>query len=1053
MNSFESSKETLKKKEKNSEENDYYNELIDRYEVNNIDENSTKTLFFIQRLRNKNSLPLIFYIFLITILLFLGLFCLTIFSLLSTNLNYISYENYYEKPSLSIYNYTKLEFKNGLEVLLVQTGENEMAAGTITFDASYLDSRYKFGYLYLFFNTITKNITNCESISQYLGNYVTSEDENSFSISFDILNAGLFQYMKNLKNITFLENNDERFNVTNFKSSLTQIIEKIKNPTNVNKEQYILKYFVYGFQSILPKDNEDFLANIAIDEIKNISESLLRPDKIKIVLASHFKPSLMKKKFLNYFKNIANAEKEEPKKALNNSHNFYEDKIFSKQKIIYFKIDDKRENYIKINYYIDKNKNESYEEFYEKQGYFHYLQYILDESNEGSLIHILTNNSDYTIKYLSSNFKIILKNKIEFSIMISLAPSSYKYLEDIIFLTYQYMNKLIKHIKSSSGDERLKELETIINQDFTFQEDDSSNMISFTKNLSTNLFDKKNKKYFLKHKWMPSFKYDDIKSYKYFSQLIPENSVIILALSDSNKNKFVSNNSKFKFDFAQFNKSAIQFYNINFYYFNFDVEFKKYFNEDETTIPFNKNNYISEYQKKIDIDEKDKNDFDHQSITIKNTSITNFTFIRDTRFGLPKVLMSLNFLHPFQRPGTQSEFRDCLYFESMVYLAFIDREIKIQLSDAIRAGNRIKIGFTQDHMFVEIFAFSDVAEKIARKIKEIMMDKKSFEEINSDINKFNLYKHYAYEKYLSTVSIHRKARFLFYYGLNEKMYNKTYNFHLEDIEKCYDVFKETNKLMTDFLIDGQIYGYYEEAQAQKIANLFNDTGNDETVFLSVLDKAGLSKENLSASTFRQWIRKKKTLNEIKSIKKQIINNNNRKDNRFIYIYWDNYTIINRVKSYIFKEIVNRKIQKIQPSKEYKLNLNIIFHNNIYMVFKLDFNNSENNHKNNTTENLIEELKIIINETINNSTNYFEEEIDSIGNRLYYLIKSMIDLQYLKTRDMISSAISHLYSDFYTADNFTTLKNNSQNLKESKYNSFLSLSSKISDQYYIDIYFH
>ena len=130
---------------------------------------------------------------------------------------------------------------------------------------------------------------------------------------------------------------------------------------------------------------------------------------------------------------------------------------------------------------------------YEKQGYFNYLKYILNESNEDSLIHILNNNSDYIIKYLSSKFKII------FSIKIFLTPSSYKYLEDIIFLTYQYMNKLINHIIKTNSDDDLKNWKQIINQYFTFQEDDTSDMISFTKNLIANLCDKKNNNFFLKH--------------------------------------------------------------------------------------------------------------------------------------------------------------------------------------------------------------------------------------------------------------------------------------------------------------------------------------------------------------------------------------------------------------------------------------------------------------------------------------------------------------------------------------------------------------------------
>ena len=1046
MKYFESSKETLKKKEKEFEEKDYYNDLIDRYEVNDVDENSAKTSFFVRRLRYQNYLPFIFYIFVLTILLFLGLFGLTIFNYLNANSNYISYDDYCEKPSLSIYNYTKLEFKNGLEVLLIQTGKNEMAAGTITFDTSYIDSRYKFGPLYLSLYSITKNILNNENLSQYLGNSAISEEENSFSISFNILNAGFFQYLKTFKNITFLENDDKRFNETNFKTNIDEVNQKIKNQNYFSIEKYILKYFIYGVENILPKYKNDFLTNIKIDEIKNISESLLKPDKIKIVLASHFKLSLMKKKFLNYFKEITNTEKEEDKNALNNSPNIYEVKNCSKQKIIYFEIDDKMENYIRINYYIEKNKNESYDEFYENQGYFNYIKYILDENNKGSLIDILTNNVDYTIKYLSSKFKIISKYKIVFSIKIYLAPSSYEYLGDIIFLTYKYMNNLIKHIsKSISDDERLKELKTIINQNFTFKEDITSDRINFTKNIGENLCYKKNKKFFLKDMWMPSYKYEDIKNYIYFSQLIPENSVIIIALSDNNKHRYDNNKGKFKFDFAQFNNSSLQFYNINFSYFNFNVDFKKYFNEDET-IPFYKNNYISEYQKQINIDEKDKNDFDYHKISIENTSIINFTFIRDIRFKLPKVLISLNLLHPFQRPGIQAECKDYIYFECMLYLAYIDREIKLKLSDAIRAGNRIKIGFMEDHMFVEIFAFSDIAEKMVTKIKEIMMDKNAFAEIhNKDINKFELYKNYVYEKFLAEPPTNKKANYYFYFALNEEIY-KTFDLKLRNNGSiCYNIFKDINKLMTNFLIDGQIYGYYEQNQAQNIANLFNNKENDETHFSLVLDKAGLINENLSSSTFRQWMRKE-NLN-IKSIKKKIKINDKTKNNRFIYIYWDNYTIINRVKSNIFEKIINTHMQ---PSEEYKVDLRIVYYNRkIYLAFNLYFNNSKNNHEKDTVS-IIQELRNKINDTIYNSKKYYEKDIDSIGNRIYYLINNMIELQYLRTRDMVSSAISLLYSEMYNADNYKALEKESHNLKEFEYNNFLNIYKIISDQYYIDI---
>jgi len=332
------------------------------------------------------------------------------------------------------------------------------------------------------------------------------------------------------------------------------------------------------------------------------------------------------------------------------------------------------------------------------------------------------------------------------------------------------------------------------------------------------------------------------------------------------------------------------------------------------------------------------------------------------------------------------------------------------------------------------------------KIKEIMMDKNAFAEIhNKDINKFELYKNYVYEKFLAEPPTNKKANYYFYFALNEEIY-KTFDLNLRNNESiCYNVFKDINKLMTNFLIDGQIYGYFEQNQAQKIANLFNNKENDETHFSLVLDKAGLTNENLTSSTFRQWMRKENQ--NIKSIKKKIKINDKTKNNRFIYIYWDNYNIINRVKSNIFEKIINTHMQ---PSEEYKVYLRIVYYNRkIYFAFNLYFNNSKNNHEKDTVS-IIHELRKKINDTINNSQNYYEKDIDSIGNRIYYLINNMIELQYLRTRDMVSSAISLLYSEMYNADNYKALKEESHNLKEFEYNNFLNIYKIISGQYYIDI---
>ena len=48
----------------------------------------------------------------------------------------------------------------------------------------------------------------------------------------------------------------------------------------------------------------------------------------------------------------------------------------------------------------------------------------------------------------------------------------------------------------------------------------------------------------------------------------------------------------------------------------------------------------------------------------------------------------------------------------MIYLSYIEREINLVLADAIRAGNEIKIGFTENRIYLDVFSYSDLAENI-----------------------------------------------------------------------------------------------------------------------------------------------------------------------------------------------------------------------------------------------------------------------------------------------------------------------------------------------------
>ena len=90
---------------------------------------------------------------------------------------------------------------------------------------------------------------------------------------------------------------------------------------------------------------------------------------------------------------------------------------------------------------MNKNNNILYNQLIKDSQYLSYNIYILNRTDIGSLYYEL-NNNNISIKSLSSNFEIILKSKIKFSILINLNHYSYKYIKEIISKVYNYMNNI-----------------------------------------------------------------------------------------------------------------------------------------------------------------------------------------------------------------------------------------------------------------------------------------------------------------------------------------------------------------------------------------------------------------------------------------------------------------------------------------------------------------------------------------------------------------------------------------------------------------------------------
>ena len=972
--------------------------LINRYDVENNDNYKYNKLLEINEKKKK---PLLFYAFILSliILLIFAVIFLIYFFIIRKNQNYIYEFDLMVKPEVSDFKYSNITFNNGLQVLLIQVGINETAGGTIVFDTGYLDTSYEYGYLQQAFSLLCgANFHNYTNLTDYLGNHASQIDEYYSSFSFNILNAGFFKYLYNFKNLSFLEEEDERFKNLNLTIS-NRSSSRLSSLSTLMKEKLLLEYHIFGYKNV-----NSSITNADDEKKREIMKSLVNPNKMKIVLASHFKPSLMKKKFLNIYKNVINTKynKNEEKVSENSESMKYDDTNFRTKKVILFDNGDE-ENYIKFIFFVNKENDESYYDFSKKLGYFRYIKYILDETNEGSLYHELASNQYYTIKYMTCDFEVVLKKKIKFSIKIILDSSSYNHLDDISKKVYQYIYNHITQI-NKIDEVRYDELKKIVEQEFTFTED-TDDIMSFTKKLGIYLFDKKTNKNFLKDIWIEPPNSEEVK--KLFSQLIPDNSVIILALTKETI-KTIQKNSYNFFNIDNYNVVR----KINHYISDLKMTIDSNDNENNHINNYSGNKYMSNKTNEIKKEEQKINN-NKSTETIYETNLRHFKFLRETQFRLPKVHIMLNLFHPFLRPGNEQH---CIYFAFMLYLEYIEKEINTTLADAIRAGNTFSITYDFKSARIEIFAFSDVAYDIMVEIKKILMNKDAFANIIKSTNTFQIYAEYTFEGQMNfrKVPSHVKAKNLFMNGLNNNTY-KNYEFPIKNTEikeKCYTTLNEIDvKLVTNFILDCQIYGYYSKKEAQDIVDLFIEEPTDEKDFQTAVSIARPG-ENINATNFMSWIKMYNNISDL-TIKNITSNDKTNINQTFSYIYWSNFSSTNMIKINLFERILNN-----YNKRKLRFRVAFIEFNAIYLQLRYYLRNNEQNIseiKGNAKEKILEIYK--------NESEYYKNETDIVGNRFYYLKRNLIQNQYSRRATMEKSARAIYNSDFYVAEDLSELESN------------------------------
>ena len=217
----------------NEERREFKNNLINNHlKINKKSKKCKKIPFII--------IPTLFtFLFFITSLIF--------FIIISqrTELPYTYEEKAYNKPKYSSHEYSSVEFKNGLKLLLVQVNSDDVAGGSITFDYGYLNNKFNPGYLKLaFLSLISEKVNNSESYIDYLGKFNYEVEKYYSSFYFQILGGGFENYLKDFATLTYLNNKDERFN------QIKNVDLTVFNDFN-EKRNHLLEFLIYGYGKML----------------------------------------------------------------------------------------------------------------------------------------------------------------------------------------------------------------------------------------------------------------------------------------------------------------------------------------------------------------------------------------------------------------------------------------------------------------------------------------------------------------------------------------------------------------------------------------------------------------------------------------------------------------------------------------------------------------------------------------------------------------------------------------------------------------------------------
>ena len=905
--------------------------------------------------------------------------------------------------------YKNYMFNNGLQVMVIQDEKFDRDGGAIVIGKGYNDNILEEG-ISSFTTSLLSHIAFSDPnnsddsnysddiplLEDYYGKYEYEAGDTYTNFRFDILNSGFKRFLaqfgpliKNFENDFIREKIDKFYNkiLDEMEQNYLSKIDDIGY-----REDHLLEYLVYGFKNktggeILPEGNKEIINNYNKIDLKNkvidYIDKLFNPQKIKIVLFSKFKFLVSSKYMKRHFSELINMERKdinEPEPEI---------KEFNKSQIFYIKANYYEKNYIKIIYYIDKINNETFSELSYKSGYFNYISYFLNETKEGSLYSLLNNGSNHNIKSISSYCYAFLKTKMMFVIYIEL--NCLNNINDIIFKTYQYMHKIVEEaIGKNLQIDRYEEVRDLCYINHNIVEKTFDTIELARANGENIITSKYAPKYYFYYYCSLGEKTDNITNIEkvqnetepYFSQLKPENSVIILALRDKDKNLLSCNeNSPFHLNCSKFRDEDMKtttYYNVSYINDIFNSsDFKKDLDvNNSANITFQKNSFITHHS--TPIPDVIKANESIKELTNRTDKLNKFYFKENNNFRIPKVFISLSLFHPYLRPmNNDINEKRCYYFKIIEIFSAIKKKVHYQLSDAIRAGNEIIFGKSENYLYINIFAYEDIIYDIVEQIKNITLD------TNWNLTDFysnnKIYKNEAFDDYFIFNENHIGviSQYYLFSKLKNNLYN-TFEFFPEEFgeeyyQKCIKNINKEYENLTTFIIHGYIYGNCNETKAEIIYNLF-EIEDISLKFNELLINVNNTETN--ASEFVKWATQIDTLNKSENItiNKKIFNNTDIRKIIVTYIAF-NESLLDIT---LFESVLNKaKRNNLFLVNEYLFNYG-------YKYYELMFN-LEDNSMSQTYDEIVEDEW---SKRLDGCYDY-NRNVDNIGNRYYYLKKNFV----------------------------------------------------------------